>query len=74
MSFAVVSSVTFGIVSPATVVVVGITTFTVALEISGMVAAAELPEIAARSTDPETSETWTPPISRLFVFFNNWSF
>ena len=57
MSLVVVSSVTFGIVSPATVDVVGITTLTVASEMLGMVAAGELPEIAERRTEPETSDT-----------------
>ena len=74
MSLVVVSNVTFGIVSPTLVDVVGITTLMVELEMFGMVAAGELPEIAERRTEPETSDTWTPPISRLFVFFNNWSF
>ena len=70
----VVSRTTFGSVSPTTVDVVGITTLMSAVEILGIDAAAELPEIAARTTEPEISLTWIPPIARLFVFFNNWIF
>ena len=71
MSLVVVSNVTFGIVVPTLVDVVGIMTLMVESEMFGIVNATDVWEIAERSTEPETSDTWTPPISRLFVFFNN---
>lgn len=71
MSLVVVSNVTFGIASPTLVDVVGITTLMVESEMFGIVVATDDAEIAERSTEPETSDTWTPPILRLFVFFNN---
>ena len=54
--------------------VVGITTLIVAAAIFGIDTAGDVPEIAERIVEPETSLTWIPPIARLFVFFNNWIF
>ena len=74
MSLVVVSRTTFGSVALETVDVVGITTLMSADAIFGIDTAGEVPEIAARTTEPEISPTWIPPIARLFVFFNNWIF
>lgn len=74
MSLVAVSRTTSGMVVEVLVDVVGITTLIVAAAIFGIDTAGDVPEIAERIVEPETSLTWIPPIARLFVFFNNWIF
>ena len=74
MSLVAVSRTTSGMVVEALGDVVGITTLIVAAAIFGIDTAGDVPEIAERIVEPETSLTWIPPIARLFVFFNNWIF
>ena len=71
MSFADISRTTSGMISLATVDVVGIMTFTTEVAKFGIVVAGELPEIAERMNEPETSPTWISLMARLFIFFNN---
>ena len=74
MSLDTVSRLTLARDTVGSVDVCGMTTLIVALAIFGIDTAGEVSEIAERMVDPDTSLTWIPPIARLFVFFNNWSF